>query len=235
MPLLNEDIKVEYPIVVTQPVITGMTKFENYLVCGSYNGDLHFVKTSCLYQGPDQEVEINKDKFWCLAKSYSAHTSFISQVELYDDYLFTTGINDECIMKWKFKQEGKYWDCDNLSEPEVHEEEVLDRFFEVMSDDKFKTQLQNLLPLRNDISETIANVEEGRERKDMPTELKLINIIGRKAFTRHSNLFYDFEERLIYISGCNLVIHTVKEPGELDQQKKEEDEAEELEEDPKLK
>jgi len=66
----------------------------------------------------------------------------------------------------------------------------------------------------------------------MPTELKLINIIGRTAFSRHSNLFYDFEERLIYISGCNLVIHTVKEPEEIDNKKQEDEE--ELEENPKL-
>ena len=47
--LLNEDVKAEYPIATAQPIMTGMTKFDNYLICGSQNGDLHFVKTSCLY------------------------------------------------------------------------------------------------------------------------------------------------------------------------------------------
>lgn len=67
-------------------------------------------------------------------------------------------------------------------------------------------------------------MEEGRDLKEMPTELKLVNIIGRTAFCRHSNLFYDFEERLIYVSGCNLVIHSVKEPEETLEDEKEEDE-----------
>jgi hypothetical protein len=37
-------------------------------------------------------------------------------------------------------------------------------------------------------------------------ELKLKNIIGRKAFKSRKNLLYDYEERIIYIAGCNLVI-----------------------------
>lgn len=39
----------------------------------------------------------------------------------------------------------------------------------------------------------------------------MINIVGRQAYNRHSNLFYDFDERLVYISGCNLVLHYIRE------------------------
>jgi hypothetical protein len=44
----------------------------------------------------------------CLAKSYSAHVSFVNQCENSPgsfEYLFTSGITDECIMKWKLKTE----------------------------------------------------------------------------------------------------------------------------------
>ncbi len=34
----------------------------------------------------------------------------------------------------------------------------------------------------------------------------LENIIGRKAYNSRNNLFYDYDERAIYISGCNLII-----------------------------
>jgi hypothetical protein len=68
--------------------------------------------------------------------------------------------------------------------------------------------MEKILTLRSDIPETIQNMET---LKKSPTNLELVNIIGRKAFTRHSNLFYDFDERLVYVSGCNLVIHTVQE------------------------
>lgn len=33
-----------------------------------------------------------------------------------------------------------------------------------------------------------------------------MNIIGRKAYNRLNNLFYDYNENIIYLAGCNLVI-----------------------------
>jgi len=41
--------------------------------------------------------------------------------------------------------------------------------------------------------------------------LKLSRIIGRKAFNRRNNLFYDFDERLLYIAGSNLIITTLED------------------------
>lgn len=38
----------------------------------------------------------------------------------------------------------------------------------------------------------------------------LQNIIGRKAFNSRNNLFYDYDDRVIYISGANLVITDFK-------------------------
>jgi hypothetical protein len=48
-------------------------------------------------------------------------------------------------------------------------------------------------------------------------ELKLITIIGRKAYNRRNNLLYDYDERLIYLAGCNLIITTLDEDDEPDQ------------------
>jgi hypothetical protein len=47
---------------------------------------------------------IPRDKM-CLAKSYSGHISFVNQCETNSknqEYLFTTGVHDESIFKWKF-------------------------------------------------------------------------------------------------------------------------------------
>lgn len=49
------------------------------------------------------------------------------------------------------------------------------------------------------------------DTKNPEVELKLQSIIGRKAFDRRNNLFYDYDERLIYIAGCNLVITTLED------------------------
>ena len=49
-----------------------------YLINGSIRGDLHFVKNSSLWFEQDFVTEnIPKDKM-CLAKSYSAHVSFVN-------------------------------------------------------------------------------------------------------------------------------------------------------------
>ena len=37
-------------------------------------------------------------------------------------------------------------------------------------------------------------------------EIEMSGIIGRRAFTARTNLFYDFDERVIYTAGCNFVI-----------------------------
>ena len=44
----------------------------------------------------------------------------------------------------------------------------------------------------------------------MLTNIFLENIIGRKAFHERNNLFYDYDERIVYIAGCNLVITDYK-------------------------
>lgn len=74
----------------------------------------------------------------CLAKSYSSHVSFVNQCEISKandnkTYLFTSGITDECIFKWRLKEEQQYWDLDNLS----YKLEQPDIFAELVTKDNF--------------------------------------------------------------------------------------------------
>lgn len=84
----------------------------------------------------------------------------------------------------------------------------MDLFSELIHKDKFKNLYNALLPLRQGISDKCKNVDD---TKLPEVELKLQSIIGRKAFNRRNNLFYDYDERLIYIAGCNLIITTLDE------------------------
>jgi hypothetical protein len=61
------------------------------------------------------------------------------------------------------------------------------------------------------MAEKLRNVDDTRYPE---VELKLQNIIGRKANTRRNNLFYDFDERLLYLAGCNLIITTLEDDEE---------------------
>ena len=67
------------------------------------------------------------------------------------------------------------------------------------------------MPLRSGISDKVKNVDD---TKVPEVELKLKSIIGRKAFNRRNNLFYDYDERLIYIAGCNLILTTLDDDDE---------------------
>ena len=174
------------------------------------------VKQSCLVSEMDLKMEeISKDKM-CLAKSYAAHTSFVNQCETNtknQEFLFTTGVNDECVIKWKFVQEEQLWDLDNLEYQKDHP----DVFSEMLPFNEFE-QMQNVtLVQRTKITAVtdqalyknpphLSLVEQQELRSKLPIRLELVNSIGRKAHNRLNNLFYDFNENIIYIDGCNLVV-----------------------------
>lgn len=78
------------------------------LICGSVKGEIHLVRNSCLfpYKTEDNQA-LTADKY-CLSKTYPAHISFVNQCETTSSnlkYLFTSGITDECVMKWILIQE----------------------------------------------------------------------------------------------------------------------------------
>lgn len=100
---------------------------------------------------------IPKDKM-CLAKTYAAHISFVNQCKTNkknQDYLFTTGIHDECIFKWKFIYEELLWDLDNLEYQSNHP----DIFSEIIPRQQFNEVIEKELPLRKKISDVLLKVE----------------------------------------------------------------------------
>ena len=68
-----------------------------------------------------------------------------------------------------------------------------------MTKNKFDNLCDNILPLREEIYEdVIANIEETTE---FMHDLSLKTVIGRRAFTRRNNLFYDYAGRIIYATS----------------------------------
>lgn len=136
------------------------------LICGSMNGDLHFVKAACLYTEPDFMLSENLPKWkMCMSKSYPSHISFVDQIELYKARdknrkdLFTTGLSDEAILKWRLDEESPYWDIDNFD----HDIDQIDVFSEIVPQDKFKNLKEELLPLRTGILEVQSFVDDSTQ------------------------------------------------------------------------
>ena len=63
--------------------------------------------------------------------------------------LFTTGIDDECIMKWRMELEGYLQDKDYKN----NNTEENDYFSEVKPADKFQNDCENILTIRQELNE----------------------------------------------------------------------------------
>jgi len=70
-----------------------------------------------------------------------------------------------------------------------------DLYSELITKDKFTNHLNEVLLLRNEVTEVNKNIEDSKESR---VNLVLENIIGRKACNKSNNLFYDYDENIVY-------------------------------------
>ncbi len=184
--LVDPRQKEEKQGALTVSYMAAMALFDpGTLVLGSVNGDLHLLKSAGLDLGPLQVQELPNEEF-ALAKTYSAHISFVNQVCSHEQHLFSTGINDECIFKWKVELEHLPSEFDNYAQGV----ETKDIYGEIRPYWDYR---------RDSVVDMIAG-EDGR------SALRLLRIIGRRAADRRNTLRFDRKARVLYILGCNLVI-----------------------------
>lgn len=102
-------------------------------------------------------------------KSYSAHSSFIHSMELFQDILITSSVSDECLFKWKL----------NLEEHNEIAEDVTDAQIDVISKLDFTGLIYDVLPIRNELMDIQMQCDEA----GIPDyEIIMKGVIGRKAF-----------------------------------------------------
>ena len=111
------------------------------------NGRIHLVKENSLFCEKDvsqyQKEEMN------LSKMYACQTSFINKMQLSHerDYLFVSGVVDECIVKYKITYEHNNYDLDNTE----YQIEITDPHSEYLSRASFDNFMNNVLPIREEI------------------------------------------------------------------------------------
>ena len=128
-----------------------------------------------------------------LGKSYSAHCSFVHDIATQQQWVLTTSVSDECLFKWRLQIE------EHSRIGGDKEDEQID----AIDKEDFASLIRDVLPIRNELMDIQMQVDEA----DTPEyEIEMQGIIGRRAFAARMNLFYDFDERLIYTAGCNFVI-----------------------------
>lgn len=83
------------------PHFSAMSSLFEHIIMGSINGDLHLAQASCLeFDTMIEKYPKNEEMF--VAKSYPAHPSEVSQIEINQSFtnVYTSGLHDKCIFKW---------------------------------------------------------------------------------------------------------------------------------------
>lgn len=230
-----------------------MCHIDKYVVIGSANGELHCLRANALQV--DKEFVTGISVFFlseglitftsenlttakmCASKTLAAHTTFVNQIELHrSGYLFTTGMEDECILQWKIEEEKPLWDKDFL-DFDISKSDALElKYGELPDREKFQKLFNEILPARTEIFEIQQNIDD-EENPDVWLELSKIfslnlhslqfnyncseAIIGRTACRRRNNLFYDSNERIVYSTGSLIVLASNLDDDDEDEERKE--------------
>lgn len=82
--------------------LSSRKNLNDYMILGSLNGDLHIASTYSI------EFENGVGEEY-LAKTIPAHSSFINHIDIdpSQKYLFSSGLQDQVILKWKIIHEPK--------------------------------------------------------------------------------------------------------------------------------
>lgn len=171
-----------------------MIHYKGKVICGGVSGELYVFDNSSL-QLKDAQPE---DMF--IAKQYRGLSSEIIQMELSHDgkYLFVSS-EDSCLLQLRLTIETE--DSQLLLDQNV---DIAD--WEVHNKEQFFNYMNNAIPARQLLSSMLEDIED---KPTCPLELDPVVVIGRRAFDRRKNLFYDGISRLVYNVGPNIVLEEI--------------------------
>ena len=86
-------------------------------VCGSSQGDLYVFRFPSMYVDKNNVMDFNVEKLrkldMSLTRGFSAHTSMVQCCDIHEDkYVFTTALQDQCILQWRAEYEDQDWELD---------------------------------------------------------------------------------------------------------------------------
>jgi len=121
-------------------------------ICGSIHGDLYMFRFPALYIDKNQVLEFSPEKVnkidMSLTRGYSAHSSMVQCLEIFDRIVCSTSLSDQCIVQWKVEFEDQYWELDFNrfgTKP--------DPFGEVLKMEKYKILQNEIWNHRLDVAE----------------------------------------------------------------------------------
>lgn len=86
-------------------------------IAGSHQGGLYIFRFDALcidkMKVTDFKYDLVKKNEMAATRCFSAHTSMIQSIEIYNDKkVLTTSVSDQCIVQWRVEFEDKHWELD---------------------------------------------------------------------------------------------------------------------------
>jgi WD40 repeat protein len=166
---------------------------------GSADGSLHAFRLNRLFM---EYQKLTSDRLenisegldlYSISRTQLAHSGPVVQCVFSrnEALLFTTAIGERVILQWQVRGEEKNWDYDYLgylipSDP----------FKETLSRDQFYRALTEVWTPRRDL----------KREPNEEIHLKVQSVMGRRAYDRRNNLFYESQDRIIYSAGPHIIL-----------------------------
>lgn len=170
-------------------------------IMGSTKGEI-FVARGTMFACKEKQspIEYSLDEM-VQSQTYPGHVSLVNKIEIdrNQKYVFTTGINDECIFQWEIEK------AEDLLESEFssHFPDDIDFCRDIPNREQYFDLVRIIYPLRNLITKIMTN----KSAMIIPkVKLEMIKTFGRKALSKRSNILLSANNQLIYSSGTILNI-----------------------------
>ncbi len=176
---------------------------------GNFFGDINIFRNSGLFISHKQIYTHNIEEIsypnMCYSRTFTGHCNEITKIQSTNGnkFIFTSGLNEQCIIQWNLLQEELFWDLDFFP-LEISD----DPFTDTLGKEEFEILCKESWVQRNTLIDIYNNKDENTYNS---ISIDLEYIIGRRAYDRRNNLKYDLNNRIVYSVSSYIVYLTNKE------------------------
>lgn len=186
-------------------VVSALHSRDRFSFLGDVEGDLFICKNALFSLEREKVNESELYSYFCTAKTYAAHTSFVDRLEFLQtdggDWLYTTGLSDECIYKWKVQYSDPSLELDHIA-PLDHALFADEFLGEVPDRESLAAALNSHFPVREQLFQLAAGVDLDVFPK---VRLEISRVVGRHACHARNTLLRTLNDQLFYPAGGLLV------------------------------
>lgn len=181
--------------------ISAICDSEKIALMGGVGGEVFLSRSTMFATGNDEGPNEHRLTDMVQAKTYPAHTSFVSQIEMdhSQNAVFTTGDNEECIFQWEIERTEDVPDQETVVAVSSQARFCQD----IPNRTHFLDLVRIIHPSRVQFTQALA----GCDKSVLPrVHIKLHRVIGRKAMMRRGNLLVSDQDQLVYCVGTIAVV-----------------------------